>query len=283
MFKTLASLLMVALLCCGAKSPSPATVSSGDGFAPATPTADVAATMPPTPLVAADLLAAQAIVAATDRTSDDKKLDEGRKPAELLVFAGVKPGMKVAELGAGGGYTSELLARAVSPSGKVYGVNSKEILSFFAEKPWAARLAKPINTNITPVVAPFDAPFADGFADQGKLDMVINVLFYHDTVWMKTDRTKMNTNVFKSLHSGGSYVIVDHAARESDGINVTQTLHRITEKAVVTEITAAGFVLDSSADFLRNPQDPRDWNASPGDAGTKRGTSDRFVLRFRKP
>ena len=58
---------------------------------------------------------------------------------------------------------------------------------------------------------------------------------------------------------------------------MTDTFHRIEESVAKSEVLAAGFVLD------RNPGDKRDWSDSPRAAGDKRGTSDRFVLRFRKP
>src|SRR5262245_11259986 len=79
-------------------------------------------------------------VNAGDRSDADRALDAGRHPGELLAFAGVRPGMRVAELGAGGGYTSELLARTVGPAGTVYAQNSRLILDRFAEKPWSERL-----------------------------------------------------------------------------------------------------------------------------------------------
>src|SRR5262245_495536 len=89
--------------------------------------------------------AAKAVVAAPDRSEADRALDAGRFPAEMLTFFGIRPGMRVAELGAGGGYTTELLARAVGPTGRVYGQNPKVVLEKFAEKPWSERLAKPVN------------------------------------------------------------------------------------------------------------------------------------------
>ena len=49
------------------------------------------------------------------------------------------------------------------------------------------------------------------------------------------------------------------------------------------DVERAGFKLVRTADFLRNPADPRDWNDSPRVAGERRGTSDRFVLAFEKP
>jgi predicted methyltransferase len=115
------------------------------------------------------------------------------------------------------------------------------------------------------------------------LDAVVNVMLYHDTVWMKTDRAAMNRAVFAALRPGGVYVIVDHSGRPGSGITETQTLHRIEEKTVRAEIESAGFKLAADADFLRNPADTRDWSASPRTAGERRGTSDRFVLKFVRP
>ncbi len=249
----------------------------------ATPTASAPAETAPAPAAAAAPVVpdyVRAAVDATDRSADDRALDAGRHPAEMLAFFGIKPGMRVAELGAGGGYTSELLARVVGPTGKVYGQNSKFIIDHFAEKPWSARLAKPVNANIVRVDREFDSPLPD---DAKNLDAVLVVLFYHDTVWMKTDRAAMNRAVFAALKSGGVYGIVDHAAAAGHGTDDVKTLHRIEERVVKQEIESAGFKLDAEGDFLRNADDKHDWSASPGAAGERRGTSDRFVLRFVKP
>lgn len=219
-------------------------------------------------------------MAAADRDPDDRKLDAGRHPAELLGFFGIRPGMRVAEIASGGGYTAELLARAVGPGGQVYAVNSPFILQRFAEKPWSARLEKPVMKNVVRLDREFDDPLP---AEVKDLDAIVIVLFYHDTVWQKSDRAKMNQAVFSALKHGGVYGIVDHSARAGSGVNDVETLHRIEESVVKDEVTRAGFRLVGSADFLRNPSDPRDWNASPRQAGERRGTSDRFVLRFEKP
>jgi predicted methyltransferase len=148
------------------------------------------------------------------------------------------------------------------------------------EKPWSERLAKPVMNGVVRLDRDFDSPFPPEV--QG-LDAVVMVLVYHDTVWLKVDRARMNQSVFSALKPGGVYVIVDHSARPGDGANVTDTLHRIEEGVVKSEVEAAGFTLDAEADFLRNPKDTRDWNDSPRAAGERRGTSDRFVLRFKKP
>jgi predicted methyltransferase len=223
---------------------------------------------------------ALAVVNAPDRSEADKKLDPGRHPAELLSFFGVAPGMKVAEISAGGGYTTELLARAVGPGGKVYGQNSKWILERFAEKPWSERLAKPVMKNVVRA----DRDFGDPLPPEAKdLDAVFCVLFYHDMFWLDADRDKMNRAIYAALKPGGVYGVVDHSGRDGTGSTEVKTLHRIEEKVVRAEIEKAGFRLRAEGSFLRNPSDTRDWNDSPTAAGERRGTSDRFVLAFEKP
>jgi predicted methyltransferase len=222
---------------------------------------------------------ARTIVSAPDRTEADRALDPGRHPAELLAFFGVRPGMRVAELGAGGGYTTELLARAVRPGGVVYGQNSPQMLVRFAQGPWSERLARPTMQGVVRLDRPFDDPFPP---DVRNLDQVWIILFYHDTVWMNVDRARMNRAVHDALRPGGVYAVVDHSARPGTGTTEAETLHRIEERVVREEIKRAGFRLDAESSILRNPADTRDWNASPREAGEKRGTSDRFVLRFVK-
>lgn len=237
---------------------------------------------PPTPAPVAPLSATDlgALLAAPDRSEADRALDAGRHPAELLSFLGIAPGMRVAELGAGGGYTAELLARAVGPAGAVYGQNSAFLLERFAEKPWSERLAKPAMSKVVRVDREFDSPLPP---EAKGLDAVLMVLFYHDTVWLKTDRAQMNRAIFDALKPGGVFLVVDHSAAPGRALDDVQTLHRIEESLVIAEIEQAGFRLDARGEFLRNPDDSRDWNSSPTAAGERRGTSDRFVLRFVKP
>ena len=232
---------------------------------------------PLAPLTAA---AATAIVKAPDRTEEDRAIDEGRHPAALLEFAGVGPGMKVAELMAGAGYTIELLARAVGPTGVVYGENPQLVRERFVEKRWTDRLARPVNAKVVRLDRELDDPFPPEVTD---LDAVVSNIIYHDAVWLKTDRAKMNAAVFKALKPGGVYVVLDSSAKAGTGVNDAQTLHRIDEQVVRDEVLAAGFQLAAESNVWRNPEDPRDWNSSPGAAGERRGTSDRFALKFVKP
>jgi predicted methyltransferase len=216
---------------------------------------------------------------AADRSIDDRRLDAGRKPGEVLAFFRVAPGQKIGELIAGGGYTTELLVRVTGKDGKVWAQNTKDILDRFARKPWSERAAKPVMKDVVALERPTDDPFP---ADVKDLDAVITILNYHDTVNWKADRAKMNKAVFDALKKGGVYGIVDHSAAAGSGTRDTETLHRIDVDIVKKEVLAAGFVLDGESNVLSNPDDKRDWNSSPRQAGERRGTSDRFTLRFVK-
>jgi predicted methyltransferase len=280
---TLTLALSVALLGCGKKAqqekPEPvatAPAGSASGSAgsaapapipPYTPAADV-----PQPIKDA--------IAATDRTDDDRRLDAGRKPGEVFAFFGIAPGQQIGEIFAGGGYTSELVARVVGDKGHLWTENPKELMDKFLRKPWSARSGGPAMKNVTMSELPVDAPFPP---DAKNLDAVITIINYHDTVNLKADRAKMNKAVFDALKSGGVYGIVDSSAVAGSGVRDTETLHRIDEDVVKQEVLAAGFKLAGESDVLRNPDDKRDWNSSPKASGAKRGTGDRFTLKFVKP
>lgn len=258
-----------------------ATPGSGAGSAVAAGPAGIATHAPPPYAPAADVpTAIKTAVTAADRSVDDHMLDAGRKPGEVFAFFEIAPGEQIGELFAGGGYTTELLARIVGDSGKVYAQNTKEIMDKFARKPWTERAAKRVMRNVVAVELPADAPFPPEAKD---LDTVVTILNYHDFVWQKVDMAKLNRAVFAALKPGGVYAIVDSSAEKGSGIRDTETLHRIDEEVVKKDVTAAGFTLEAESDVLRRPEDTRDWSSSPTSAGAKRGTSDRFALRFVKP
>jgi predicted methyltransferase len=219
---------------------------------------------------------AAAIVASPDRTAADRKNDERRKPTELLAFIGARPGMTALDVSASGGYTTELLARAVGPSGKVIGQSLVPAAGPQAPPPpaFVERTKNPRLAHMTYVRRPFDDPVPAEL--KGKLDIVTFMFNYHDMGHLKIDRDKLNRSVFAGLKPGGIYIIADHSGRAGTGIGESGTLHRVEEAFVVKEVEAAGFKLAARGDFLRNPQDPRD-QAEPSHP------KDEFVLKFVKP
>jgi predicted methyltransferase len=218
------------------------------------------------------------LLASPDRTEADRRNDLRRKPAELLAFIGVRAGMVALDLSAGGGYTSELLARAVGPTGRVYGQsNTPDGAPGRSALALAERAKKPRTANIVPLVQPFERPAPAALA-QGGLDLVTLMFNYHDFGAMGIDRARMNAAVFAALKPGGIYVVADHSGRPGTGISESSTLHRIEEAFVRREVEAAGFRLLASGDFLRNPGDPRD-KETPDPPQPK----DEFVLKFVKP
>src|SRR6186713_1901161 len=198
-------------------SPAPASAEATSNATPAPAATSSTAQLPDTEWYAQ-------LVASPDRSQADRALDSGRKPQELLSFFGIKPGMQIAELVAGGGYTAELLTRAVGTDGKVYGQNTPFILQRFAEGPWTERLKKPLMQAVVRIDSEMDDPLPGQLAT---FDAIFFVLFYHDTVWMKTDRARMNRALFAALKPGGFLALVDHSAQAGDGIKVAESLHRI--------------------------------------------------------
>ena len=214
---------------------------------------------------------------APDRPAADKALDAGRKPDQIMAFYGIEPGMKVADIFAGGGYMTELEARIVGSSGTVYSQNGP-----FGEKykkvgdSWNERLKEPALKNVVAVNKPFDAPDLLP-VPQGSLDAVIIHLNYHDLVGFKLNRENVNAQVFKALKPGGIYGIVDHSAKAGSGDKETSTLHRIDEDFLIKDVEKAGFKLTGASAALRHPEDDRSWNVFK-----HRGETDRFMLKFVK-
>lgn len=209
-----------------------------------------------------------AAIASPSRAGDVKD-DAKRKPAAFLEFAQVKPGMKVLDIVAGGGATSQLLALAVGPTGGVWAQNAKPNANL--EK----RLAANPQANLHPVVQPFETPVAAG---TGPFDLITINMNYHDIVNTPTDRAVMNKALFDALKPGGKIVVIDNAAKDGSGLANTKDLHRIDEAAVAAELTKAGFVLDGKGDYLRVPGDPRDTPFFKMDGKP----DDKFALRFTK-
>jgi predicted methyltransferase len=203
------------------------------------------------------------------RTERDRGMDARRHPLELLRFAQVAPGMHVLDVSTGPGYTSQLLALAVGPSGKVWAQTPNPSAAL------KERMAEHPQANLVVTQRHYDDPVPP---EAVPLDLVTLVLNYHDITYLNVDRDAMNRNIFAALKPGGRYVIVDHSAQPGTGIGANRTLHRIDEAYVIAEVKRAGFVLDREGDFMRNPADRRDEHS-----GRTKEPSDKFVLRFVKP
>jgi len=217
----------------------------------------------------------RALVAAPDRTDADRANDARRKPEQMLAFAGVRSGMKVLDMSAGGGYSTELLARAAGPQGVVYGQDSKQVLEQTVKGRFDQRMKAPAMKNVVHVVRDYEDPVPP---EARGLDLVTIFYGYHDLPAMGVDRAKMNRRIFESLKSGGSYVIADHAAKAGAGVGPSKSLHRIEESVLRREVEAAGFRFAAEADFLRSPPDPREEIVF-----RLKVPVDNFVLKFVKP
>ena len=248
------------------------------------------------------------IVGSADRSAADRNNDLRRKPEQMLAFIGLRPGMTALDLSTGGGYTAELLARAVGPAGAVYGqslparapdapprpavapegnaspqltatpatLSAPAAVRRTSAQALAERAKNPLLSNLHSTMRVFEDPVPPELA--GRLDLVTLMFNYHDLGHMGVDRQRMNAAVSAGLKPGGLYVIADHAGRAGTGIGESGTLHRIEEAFLRKEVEAAGFKLAATADFLRNASDPRDKN-TPEPAQPK----DEFVLKFVKP
>jgi predicted methyltransferase len=257
--------------------------------------------------ISAELIAR--ILASPDRTAADRTNDLRRRPEAMLAFIGIRPGITALDLSAAGGYTTELLARGIGPTGVVYGQsrppgasrsatpapapegNSRPDVpppaapsgaprpspAALAEREARLRAAGVAAASITAVSRPFEDPIPPERSADG-LDLVTLMFNYHDLGHLDVDRAAMNAAVFHALRSGGHYVIADHSGRPGTGISEAGTLHRIEEAFLRREVEAAGFSLVAEGDFLRNPNDPRDRN-TPDPPQPK----DQFVLKFVKP
>jgi predicted methyltransferase len=213
-----------------------------------------------------------AAIADSSRPQADKDRDAVRHPAELLAFAGVKRGDKVAELVPGGGYVTRLLAKAVGPMGHVYATNLPTLNERF-KTGVNSIVADSAYGNVSVVEQPFGAlKFPE------PLDVVFTSENYHDfqnAGMFQTDTAALDKAAFAALKPGGVYVVTDYAAAAGKGKTETQSLHRIDPAVIKQEAMAAGFTLDSESNALMNPADDLTKRSGQG--------SSQIMLKFRKP
>jgi predicted methyltransferase len=229
--------------------------------------------------VAADAVspAAAAAVAELSRPDADRARDADRKPGEVVTFAGIKPGDKVAEVMPGGGYFTRIFSKVVGDKGIVFAMVPARPANAPANAPdFAAGVkaiaASPGYGNIR-VVAMEGEKF-------DPVDVAWTSLNYHDFHNRpNADLMAFNKNIFNALKPGGTYIVIDHAAQDGSGGRDTGTLHRIDPALVKSEVLQAGFEYVGESNALRNPADAKD----KGVREVPRGKSDQFVYKFRRP
>jgi predicted methyltransferase len=214
------------------------------------------------------------------RPEADTKRDAERKPAEVLAFAGVKPGETVVELIPGGGYFTRIFAKAVGPKGVVYAVYPPPRPSTDPAKPTPTPAVETLAAEAAYSNVKLVKTSPAAFTAPTKADVVWTSQNYHDLHNVPNlDINAFNKAVYDSLKPGGEYIVLDHAANPGDPA-VTHTLHRIDPAVVKAEVTAVGFKYEGESNALRNPAD--DHTKAVFDPSI-RGHTDQFIYKFRKP
>jgi len=208
----------------------------------------------------------------------DALSDPALKRAEVIAFIGVKPGDRIADIVAG--RFVRAFSQAVGPTGKVYALEPAEVVKAHPQvlDMLKALTADPAYANVAVVTPPIDAPALPAGLDEVFIRQNYHDL--HDKFMGPADVAAFNRHVFAALKPGGAYVVLDHAAAAGSGLRDTDTIHRIDEAAVKSEVEAAGFVLDGESSIFANPAD--DHTKMVFDPAI-RGKTDQFMLRFRKP
>lgn len=214
------------------------------------------------------------------RSSKDREQDDKRKPYEVLRFSGVRPGQQVIDLFSATGWYAELLSRVVGPKGHVLAQNPPAVLARFGDKPITERLAN----GRLPNVERWDKPLNELGLKKAALDGAMVNLVFHDFYWITPDVDGVLSGLHAALKPGAWVAVIDHSAppgtRDSFAKDV-RGQHRIDEDFVKERFAKAGFVLEAHSDVLRNPADTRaDAFFAPSMQGK---TTDKFVLRFRRP
>ena len=220
-------------------------------------------------------------VASSGRTDADRQRDAGRKPAEVLEFFGIEPGMSVLDMFSGGGYYTELLSLIVGADGKVVAHSNSAYASFVADQV-AARYGDNRLANVEVLMAENN----ELSLPAEEFDAVMLILSYHDIYfvnpangWPKIDGPAFVAELRQSLKPGGTLAIVDHYAEAGSPRETGGTLHRIDPEIIISELSEAGFQLEAKSQVLRNMDDDYAKNVFDPEV---QGRTDRFVLRFRK-
>jgi predicted methyltransferase len=215
------------------------------------------------------------------RPAEQVELDQWRKPAEVIEFAGLKRGDRIADFMSGNAYFARIFSRVVGPEGRVYAFLPTQQIANCAPEEIAGTIALERDLRYRNVTVQIAA--ADRFSPPELLDMVWTAQDYHDLhdkFMAPNDVRAVNAAIFRALKPGGVFLVIDHVAEAASGLRDTETLHRIDPDTIRSEVTAAGFVFESQSDALRNPDDS---HVKPVFDPAIRHRTDQVVLRFRKP
>ena len=222
-----------------------------------------------------------AAVADQARPADQVRLDADRKPAELIAFAGLKPGDRVGDFIFANAYFTRIFSRVVGPAGRVYAYTPTEEILNCGPEETAQGIALGHNrayANVKVLLGP-----VEDFSAPESLDVVWTSDNFHDLydpILGPARIERVTASIYRSLKPGGVFVVIDHVADAGSGVRDTNTLHRIDPTVIKAAVEGAGFVLEAESDVLRNPDDAhtlRVFNPAI------RWRTDQVVLRFRKP
>ena len=261
--------LLVAALACAPLSLAVMSATAAEGTAAAPAAAPVAA---PYVMPAKTPAYIRKAIESSERSPEAKARDANRKPAELLMLSGVKPGDRVVEFASFGQYFTANAYATTGTKGQVLMFDLPYTEARAGEKSRAFVAAHP-NAKYTLVdYNSIELP--------EKVDVVFNVLYYHDLKINDIDTAALNARIFKALKPGGVFFIVDHNAEAASGTRDTKKLHRIDPAIIKQEVTAAGFELVEESKLLAYPTDDHTQMVfAPG----LRGMTDQSVFKFRKP
>jgi arsenite methyltransferase len=168
------------------------------------------------------------------RHMNDPARDAWQKPKQVVERLDIKPGARVADLGAGGGYFTWYLAAAVGPQGKVYAVEIDDTALAIIEKEMKSRGV----TNVVPIRAePGDA----------KLPEPVDLVFSCDTYHHMENRVAYFQSLARYLKPDGKVAILDFHA---EGFFSGLLGHGTTKEEVRREIESAGYRLAADYDFI---------------------------------
>ena len=233
--------------------------------------------------VAPDSAAIARAVGNPARSETYRALDDNRRPAEILAFAGLRPGMRVLDVGTGGGYFTEIIADAVGSEGAVVGWNGPA----FAARPNVRQALGRIRARYPSTIF-YATPTTSMALPRSRFDLVLLHLYYHDFYWesaefglARVEPRAVTAELFAATKAGGTVVVVDHvAAKGRETRAEVDATHRIDPAVVRADFEAAGFVFEAESDVLRRADDDHSLRVfNPA----IRGKTDRFMVRFRKP